>query len=272
MGETFDGVASSYRDASKVQKTAGFKLFEKIAIAGHESILDVACGPGHLTKWMSDQTTGRVVGTDISEAMIEEARKEYPGLEFRRVAAEELDYVEQFDVVYCNSALQWFKDGPLATGAMTKALGKGGKLGVGCPATREFAPWFIHLVKVAAERPDIGDTFSHWRNPWFQLPRLEDYVSMFEGAGLQTVSASIDREVAEYSVDDAFGVYVAGAARGFAGKDFYDVPVGDDFVVRFNDAIREEMEKDSTDGKVTVDFNRLYYIGRKPTPDGITGA
>jgi trans-aconitate methyltransferase len=263
MSDTFDGVASSYREASKVQKTAGFKLFEKMAIAGHESILDVACGPGHLTKWMSDRTTGRVVGTDISAGMIEEARKEYPELEFRRVAAEELDYIEQFDVVYCNSALQWFKDGPGAAGAMTQALKTGGMLGVGCPATREFAPWFIRLVKAAAERPDVSETFSHWRNPWFQLPALEDYVSMFEGAGLRTVSASIDREVTGYSVDDAYGIYVAGAARGFAGKDFYDVAVDDDFVGWFNDAVRDEMEKDSTDGRVTVDFNRLYYVGRR---------
>jgi len=263
MAEAFDEVASSYRDASKVQRSAGVKLFEKLAVEGHESILDVACGPGHLTKWMSEHTTGRVVGTDISEAMIEEAQREYPGLEFRRVAAEDLDYVSEFEVVYCNSALQWFADGAHAAVVMTRALGEGGRLAVGCPATRQFAPWFIRLVEAAARRPDIGPTFSHWRNPWFQLPSLEDYVSMFEGAGLATVSASIDHEVTEYSVDDAYGIYVAGAARGFAGRDFYDVPLADDFVTRFNEAVRDEMGKDSSGGKVTVDFNRLYYIGRK---------
>ncbi len=264
MSDTFDKVAGIYRGDAAVQRDAGEKLIGMLDLRGDESVLDGACGPGHLTERLSRMTSGRVVGIDISAAMIEEASRHYPSIEFAVEAAEDFRRPGEFDVVYCNSALQWFSDGPRAVKAMSDALEPGGRLALACPATRDFAPRFLAFVAAAAKRPDVGPTFSHWQNPWFQLEDFPAYVSLFEEVGLETLHAAIEHESQEYPVDQAYGVYFSGAANGFAGKAFYDVQVDDAYVERFNAAVREEMEKSSRGGLVTIDFNRLYYIGRRP--------
>jgi len=66
--ETFDSVSGEYGSRSLVQRKAGARLLELLDLAGDESILDVGCGPGHITRMLADATRGRVVGADISGA------------------------------------------------------------------------------------------------------------------------------------------------------------------------------------------------------------
>jgi len=228
-----------------------------------ESVLDVACGPGHITEWLAEQTGGRVAGTDISRGMIEEASSLYPGIEFRQVAAEDLDYHDEFDIVFCNSALQWFADAGRAMRAMFEALKRPGRLGLACPATFEFAPWFGRMVLGALQRPQLAEVFAHWKKPWFQLQDVDAYRAFFEESGFETSYISLDHEIDDFTVDTAYGIWDTGAAQGFLCRDYYDVEVGDDYIDAFNGAVREEMEKDAKDGLVQVTFNRLYYVGVK---------
>lgn len=260
---TFDRVSGEYSEKSLVQRKAASKLFDLLEVRGDESVLDVACGPGHITRWLAEATTGRVVGTDISQGMVNEAGSLYPDIEFRCLAAEDIDYRDEFDVVFCNSALQWFSDAPKALRAMFASLKSPGKIGVGCPATYEFAPWFGRIVMAAARRPEIGRVFQHWRSPWFQLPTVPDYQAFFEVSGFETAYIQLDHEVDNLSVDEAYGIYITGAAQGFAGKSYYDIEIDDDYIEAFGRAVREEMEESATGGKVEVDFNRLYYVGLK---------
>ena len=102
---SFDRVSDEYAEKSLTQKNAAKKLTGLLGLRGSESVLDVGCGPGHITAMLAVMSTGKVLGTDVSEAMLEEARLSYPDIEFQRVAAEDLDYEGEFDAVFCNSAL-----------------------------------------------------------------------------------------------------------------------------------------------------------------------
>ena len=147
--------------------------------------------------------------------------------------------------------------------AMYTSLKSFGKVGVGCPATYEFAPWFGRIVMAAVRRPEIGRIFQHWRSPWFQLPTVPDYRTFFEESGFETSYIQLEHEVDSLSVEEAYGIYNTGAAQGFAGKSYYDIEIDDDYIAAFGRAVREEMQNSATDGRVEVDFNRLYYIGLK---------
>ena len=204
-----------------------------------------------------------MAGADISGGMIEQAKRSYPELEFVRVAAEDIAFVSEFDIVYCNSTMQWFRDAGRAIEAMHRALKPGGKLGLACPSTPEFAPWFNDIVSVVGELPEIAPTFAHWQKPWFHLPGLEDYREFFEDRGFTTLLIELPHEVHLHTVDEAFGIYSTGAAQGYIGRDYYDIPLSDEFLAAFSAAVRQEMESRATGGMVSVDFNRLYYIGRK---------
>lgn len=259
----FDEVSGEYGEKSVIQRKAGRKLLELLELGADESVLDVGCGPGHLTGLISGRTSGRVAGADISGGMIAQACHSYPSLEFVRVPAEELDFEGEFDVVYCNSTLQWLEDAQRAVEAMRRALKPGGKLGVCCPSTPEFAPLFDSVVRAVAEHPEIATTFAHWRKPWWHLPDIGAYREFFERAGFTTAHIELAYEADSYTVEEAYGVFSTGAARGFVGEECYDVPLSDDYVRAFERAARREMERRSEGGVIVVDFNRLYYVGRK---------
>jgi len=50
--------------------------------AGGSPIGDIGCGPGHVAGWLAAQG-GRAVGIDLSPAMIDRARRAFPGVEYR---------------------------------------------------------------------------------------------------------------------------------------------------------------------------------------------
>jgi len=260
---TFDSISDQYRQHALVQQQAARKLIDLIELEGQEDILDLACGPGHLTQLLKEMTTGRVIGCDRSPSMIREARKVYPRLEFRELAAEALDYNERFDVLFCNSALQWFSAPDQAAKGMWLALRFGGRLGLACPATKDWTPTFTQVMAEVDADPNLAETWRHWRNPWFILPAPQDYRTFFERAGFLTRHLEVAFESTEYSVEQAYQVYLTGAANGYTNPDYYAVPITDDYLHAFNARVRTALEDRAVGGKVRLDFNRLYYVGVK---------
>jgi len=174
-----------------------------------------------------------------------------------------MGFEAEFDAAFCNSALQWFTKPDNAMAAIYRCLKKGGRLGLACPATSNWTPFFDSLVSRVKERAGIKEIFSHWKNPWFHLAQKADYERFFAKAGFRQERLEIIYEQNDYSVDDAYGIWLSGAANGFLGKQYYDAVISDDYIAGFNSAVREEMQKGSQGGKVKVDFNRLYFIGVK---------
>lgn len=260
---TFGNISDQYKEKSLVQQKAALKLLNLLKVGSSDDVIDIACGPGHITNLLSRVTGGRVVGIDISEGMIKHARTLYPETEFKQVAAEDLDYNNEFDIAFCNSALQWFSDPDRAIKAIFDSLKKSGKLGLACPATSNWSPWFDRLISKVAEHKEIKSIFSHWKSPWFHLPTKNDYKLFFEKHGFTTISIDIEHEQTDYSIDEAFNVYLSGAANGYTGKGYYDIEINEDYINAFNNRVNEEIKRQSKNGKIKVDFNRLYYIGKK---------
>lgn len=257
----FDHVSGQYQRQALVQQAAAGRLLSLLDLREHERVLDVACGPGHITRQIQNLTRGRVAGTDISAAMIAQARAAYPDLEFRQLAAEALDYREEFDAVFCNSSFQWFAQPAKAVAAMRAALRPGGRLGISCPATEVWSTCFKGVAEEAGAHPDLKATFAHWRSPWFYLPEAPAYQALFEAQGLKTIQCRIEREERVFDLEQALAVFASGAAQGYTGATFYDVPIDEAYVSRFNACARQAMERRAKDGQVLVDFQRLYYVG-----------
>jgi ubiquinone/menaquinone biosynthesis C-methylase UbiE len=70
---TFDNVSGQYKEKSVIQQTAASNLLSLIKIEKSDNIIDIACGPGHITHRLSKITSGKVTGIDISEGMIRQA-------------------------------------------------------------------------------------------------------------------------------------------------------------------------------------------------------
>lgn len=260
---TFDKVSGEYKDKSLVQQKAALKLFDLLKIKKTDDIIDIACGPGNITAWLAGNTGGKVIGIDISKGMIKQARDSFPRLEFTQVAVEDMDYAGMFDVAFCNSAFQWFTRPDSSIQAIFRALKPAGRLGIGCPATNDWAPWFAKIISGVSKQKKIKPVFARWKSPWFQLPLKNDYKILFEKNGFKTVHLEIDYEETYYTVEQAYNIYISGAANGFTGRKYYDIKISDNYIDAFNGFARQEIKKLSSGGRVRVDFNRLYYVGEK---------
>lgn len=88
------------------------KLISILQLRGNESILDLGCGDGILTEQLSFLVPeGYVLEIDASVGMIEKAEQNvHDNLKFRHMDISEMDFDNEFDVIFSNAALHWVKD------------------------------------------------------------------------------------------------------------------------------------------------------------------
>ena len=220
-----------------------------------EEILDVGCGTGHLTADVA-RSGARVLGIDSSEAMIAQARANFPELRFQTADANALQWNGKFDAVFSNAALHWINppDGAVAT--MVRALKPGGRLVV------EFGGHGNIVVVLAAAYhalSKLGVASPERLNPWY-FPGIAEYSGLLESHGLEVTFAHLfDRptplEDAERGLANWF--------RMFGGS--------------FLDALQESAHADFDrliaeyaapalfrNGRWTADYRRIRMAGRKP--------
>ena len=124
----FDG--KKYRAASKHQKEWGNELISELSFKGNETILDLGCGDGILTEQLSLAVPkGKVLGIDASLNMIQTARTiNRNNLTFAHVDINEMNFENEFDLIFSNAALHWVKDHNQLLKNTYKALKTNGKI------------------------------------------------------------------------------------------------------------------------------------------------
>ncbi len=169
----FDG--KKYQDGSSHQKEWGIKLIAELTLRGDEKILDLGCGDGALTKQLAGiALNGTVIGVDASEGMIKVA-KEITGknLSFRLLDIDDLDFKDEFDLIFSNAALHWVKDHHKLLQNCYTALKFGGMLRFNFAGHGNCAN-FYEVVKEVMELKRYRKFFSNFDWPWY-MPRVEDY-------------------------------------------------------------------------------------------------
>ena len=161
-----------YQDRHAFVYRHGRGLVELLAPHPGEHILDVGCGTGQLTKEIA-QSGARVAGIDNSAAMIAQAKKNYPELEFRQGDVRDLPFRNEFDAVFSNAVLHWVKDAEPAAAAISGALKTGGRFIAefgGHGNTREF------LKAIWSAMDELGCERVH---PWY-YPSVGQYATVLE--------------------------------------------------------------------------------------------
>ena len=131
------------------QSTA--KLIELVNIKKGNSVLDLACGTGVVTKKIQNKvgTSGYVIGADTSITAIKTAKKwngKKPNLEFVNVDAEKFSFSKKFDIITCQYALFFFPNAQKALKNMKNSLKKSGKIGISVHGKKEKVPFFSSIL------------------------------------------------------------------------------------------------------------------------------
>jgi ubiquinone/menaquinone biosynthesis C-methylase UbiE len=230
----FSRIAAKYESLSSIQKSAAEILLRLIEIGDNDDVLDLGCGVGNLTMKIREITKAKVMGIDPSEGMIKKAIEKSRTFDmiFKVKSAEEMDYKDCFDIIFCNSSFQWFRYPEKAVKNCYTALRKGGRIGIQAPAKRKYSPNFIDAVEKVKIDPRTKDIFAHFKEPWF------------------------------------FDIFSSGAASGYLGQDFYDVKIGVDYIENFKKIVKETfVQQANNQGEIELIFNRLFLVAIKIKED-----
>lgn len=130
----FEWNPADYAEHSSAQFLWGKGLLELLNLKGNESLLDIGCGDGKITELISHKLLeGKVIGIDSSKDMIRFAKQKYTSESFYNLSfilknACELNFENEFDVVYSNAALHWIKDQELVLKGAYKSLKNKGRI------------------------------------------------------------------------------------------------------------------------------------------------
>lgn len=147
-----------------------------------ESILDLGCGTGHLTKTIAE-SGAHMVGIDSSVSMIEAARTAYPDLEFLVVDASDFSFSSPFDAVFSNATLHWVTEAERAVSCIAKSLKTGGRLVAEFGGKGNVATIITAVQQSLWELMHI-EVISGW-----YFPSIGEYASLLEKHGLAVGSA-----------------------------------------------------------------------------------
>ncbi len=185
MIHEFDG--KKYEKASAHQKEWGTRLISELNLKGPERVLDLGCGDGTLTGELAELLPeGEVLGIDASCGMIDAASpKERDNLHFRRLDINDLDFENQFDVVFSNATLHWVKDHQHLLRNVHRALRAGGCLRFNFAGDGNCTNLFAVLREAMAQE-EFRCFFSGFEWPWY-MPPLDEYHALAKSSGLHDV-------------------------------------------------------------------------------------
>lgn len=146
----WDLAASRYDALWEASLSEAHRRLLDIAAPAHgDAVLDVACGTGVIALAAARQVgpTGRVLGTDISERMVEQATQRAWELDianaaFARMDGEQLDApADSFDLAYCALGLMYMPDPEQAMRGIHRLLRPGGRVAIAVWGQRARCGW-----------------------------------------------------------------------------------------------------------------------------------
>jgi trans-aconitate 2-methyltransferase len=172
-------------------------LLERIPLEAAEEIVDLGCGPGHITRLLqSHWPQARVTGVDHSPEMLKRAAAGTAGIQWQRADLAEWQPDRPVDLIYANASLHWVADHQSLFPRLMTSLNPGGWLAVQMPCNQdrpshlaafevaEQEPWRTRLGPLLRRRPVAEpEVYLRWLSPaanhldiW-----LTDYLHLLEG-------------------------------------------------------------------------------------------
>ncbi|HHW03934.1 MAG TPA: class I SAM-dependent methyltransferase [Thermoanaerobacterales bacterium] len=133
--EFFNSLASEWDNRARHDPSKLAEIINLINFSKGANVLDVGCGTGVLIPYIIEKIgySGRIVGLDIAEKMLEKARQKFPHQNFPNVdfvVGDIMNYNPRlfFDYIVCYSSFPHFPDKKNSIKKMASLLDSEGKL------------------------------------------------------------------------------------------------------------------------------------------------
>jgi len=175
---SYDAVAAAYAERL-ADELAGLPFESWIlgrvaAYADGGPVVEVGCGPGHVTAFLADAGAD-ATGIDLSPAMVEEARRRFPDGDYQVGDLRQL--MRPISAPGWSAVLAWYSLIHLAASELPSAL---------AALTRPLVPggWLVVALHAGAEVSHVDDWFDAPVDLDFVLHEPADIVNLVEAAGL----------------------------------------------------------------------------------------
>ena len=184
-----DRVATSYHDFfAPVTSRVIEPLLAAAKVGRGTRLLDVAAGPGFVSRRAAERGATSVIGVDLSPKMVALAASLHPGLDFREGDAEALPFDKSaFDAVVANFGIGHFPRPEHAVAEFTRVLTRGGTLALSwwdLPSRARVNGIFFDAVNEVGAAPPPGLPTGP---PPFRFSADKEFAALLRSAGLKPV-------------------------------------------------------------------------------------
>lgn len=256
--------AADYAGHSEAQQQWALELIQKLDLQGDENLLDLGCGDGKITAALAEGLpNGKVVGVDSSEQMIDLASATYPdtisnNLSFQLQDVRELDFEQQFDVVFSNAALHWLVDHEPVLLGIYQALKPGGRVLVQMGGKGN-AEALVAIMDTVMQQPGWKEYFTGFTFPYgFYAP--DEYEPWLRKAGFIVLSLELKPKNMVHKSRERFTGWLRTTWLPYLER----IPssLQEEFIETVVDAYLGTTAADSS-GAVTTKMQRLEYMARR---------
>jgi len=185
---TWSRCAGTYMDGfGALMSEAVGPLLDEAGVTAGDRVLDLGTGPG-LVAAAAAQRGAAVIGIDFSEAMVEEARRRYPGLRFEEAEADSLPFADgSFSAITANFVLHHLGQPDLALSEACRVLQEGGRAAFtvwGDPSRLEAFGLFFSAVEEHAGSAALP------HGPLFGISDFDVFHRMVRAAGFRDSAVS----------------------------------------------------------------------------------
>lgn len=259
--KTFNGVAGGYdHPAMRFFPKSAEYFISCLNLSGDETVLDVATGTGWVALALARQlTSGSVTGIDLSDGMLEIAKRKSDEMGISNALFKEMDMQKisfpenTFSDAVCAFGIFFVKDMCGLVSHIASRIKPDGRFIASTFYENSFSPFsdklFSRLEVYGVKIPEM---------PWLNVAREEQCVTLFEQAGLKDVSC--EKVYSGYYLKDAsewWNIAWNGGYRGLINQ------LPPEELETFRDDHLKEIETLSTSEGIYMDMSILYTAGRK---------
>jgi trans-aconitate 2-methyltransferase len=234
-------------------------LVNRIHFTNPQKIIDVGCGPGNSTQILVQKwPDAEITGVDNSSAMIERAKKDYPGQNWRLLDAGNDEIEGNYDIVFSNATIQWIPDHSGLIRKFYNLLTDKGVIAIQIP---QF--WDMPVGK--AIRKTEAD--SRWKSATrgvSDLFTIHDCSFYYDSLSDLSPSTEIWETDYFHILDSQLSILEMIRSTGL--RPYLDRLETDADKQCFEEMVLKEIVKDyplQKDGKVLFPFKRLFFIAGK---------
>jgi trans-aconitate 2-methyltransferase len=233
-------------------------LMARIPQIEPRSIYDLGCGPGNVTRMLTQRwPDAAVTGVDSSPDMLTRAEQEAPGVAFQQADIAEWSAPKPADLLFSNATLHWLDDHKRLLPRLVAQISPGGALAVQMPCNRGSPSHLLIEATAAAER--WRHKLSRVRPVYNSVETAEEYYRI-----LSPVAAEVDIWETTYLHVLEGENPVAEWTKGTALRPYLDALDDQErpaFLADYAGGIADAYPR-QLDGRTLLEFRRIFLIAR----------